>query len=199
VFDGKADTPYREDAFTNPASVYGATKLAGEAAILDSGVPHLILRTSWVYSTHGHNFLLTMLRLAQEKDELDIVDDQHGTPTWANTIAQATSHALSTFPEDATPSQTLEKVGGTYNVTAEGYTTWFGFATFLLGYATQLGLVKHLPDLSPVTTADFPTKARRPAWSVLDTTRFGEQFGWTPPPWQTAVRQCLDQLVERLA
>jgi len=199
VFDGKATTPYREDAFTNPANVYGATKLAGEAAILDSGVPHLILRTSWVYSTHGHNFLLTMLRLAQEKDELDIVDDQHGTPTWASTIADATVHALLTFPEKEAPAQALEKIGGTYNVTAEGHTTWFGFATFLLGYATQLSLVKHQPDLSPVTTAEFPTKATRPAWSVLDNSRFAAAFGWTPPPWQAAVRHCLDKLVERLA
>jgi len=199
VFDGKANTPYRENASTNPANVYGETKLAGEAAIRDSGVPHLILRTSWVYSTHGHNFLLSMLRLAQEKDELDIVDDQHGTPTWANTIARATVHALSTFAEGDSPVQALEKTGGTYNVTAEGYTTWFGFATFLLGYATQLRLVQHLPELSPVTSEDFPTKASRPAWSVLDNTRFCEQFGWTPPAWQTAVRHCLDQLVERLA
>lgn len=198
VFDGLANTPYRENDSTDPANVYGATKLAGEAAIRESGVPHLILRTSWVYSTHGHNFLLTMLRLAQEKDELDIVDDQHGTPTWANTISKATVHALSMLSEEEAPAQALEKSAGTYHVTAEGHTTWFGFATFLLGYATQLRLVPHLPELSPVTTEEFPTKAVRPAWSVLDNSRFCEQFGWTPPPWQTAVRNCLDQLLEAL-
>jgi dTDP-4-dehydrorhamnose reductase len=198
VFDGLGNTPYREDDSTNPANVYGATKLAGETAIRDSGVSHLILRTSWVYSTHGHNFLLTMLRFGQEKDELDIVDDQHGTPTWANTIAQATVHALSRLSGEEAPAQALEKIGGTYHVTADGHTTWFGFATFLLGYATQLRLMPHMPELSPVTTAEFPTKAKRPAWSVLDNSRFCEQFGWTPPSWQTAVRHCLDRLVEEM-
>ena len=165
MFDGLAHTPYREDDSTDPANVYGATKLAGEAAVRDSGVAHLILRTSWVFSAHGHNFLLTILRLAQEKNELNIVDDQHGTPTWANTIARATVHALSTLSEEEAPAQALEKAGGTYHVTAEGHTTWFGFATFLLGYATQLRLVPRLPELSPVTTEEFPTKAPRPAWS----------------------------------
>lgn len=198
VFDGRANTPYREDASTKPASVYGATKLEGETAIRDSGVSYLILRTSWVYSTHGHNFLLTMLRLAQEKDELDIVDDQHGTPTWANTIARATVHALSTLSREEAPAQALEKAGGIYHVTAEGYTTWFGFATVLLGYATQLRLVPHMPELNPVTSKEFPTKATRPAWSVLDNSRFCERFDWMPPPWHTAVRHCLDRLVEAL-
>lgn len=157
VFDGRKRTPFTEEDEPNPLNVYGKTKLAGERAIQAVGVPHLILRTSWVYGTRGRNFLLTILKLAEERDEIRVVDDQIGTPNWSRWIAQATTHIL---------CQGQEKVrtnSGLYHLSAQGETTWYGFAREILK------LAGHDPDkVKPIKTSDYPARAIRPEYGVLE-------------------------------
>jgi dTDP-4-dehydrorhamnose reductase len=195
VFDGTKRTPYTEDDPTNPISVYGKTKLAGEEAIRGSGIPHLIFRTAWVYATSGKNFLLTILRLAAEREELRIVSDQFGAPTSSREIAQATTRVLADLLRKGGAS--LSQFGGTYNMTAPVETTWYEFATTIIEDCSQLP--RDLPWFAaatgnrpliakrviPITTADYPTPARRPAYSVLSNSRFASTFGFELPPWRT--------------
>ena len=185
VFDGTKATAYAETDIPNPLSTYGKTKLAGEEAIRATGVAHFILRTSWVYAAEGANFLNTMLRLARERPELRIVNDQTGSPTWARAIADLTTHILSAGSGDnADPRY------GLYHLTASGAVTWFGFAQAIFAEAEKtLGLTA--PRLTPISTAEYPLPAPRPANSRLDTTRLTETFGITPAPWQEMLRQCL--------
>ena len=186
VFDGQAGRPYREDDATAPLGVYGASKLAGELAISASGARHAILRTAWVYAAHGKNFLLTMLRLAGERDELGVVADQFGAPTPAAFIADATTALIG---HGVTQS-------GTWHLTTRGETSWHGFASAIIEEAHELGLLQRMPRVLPITTADYPTPARRPAYSVLDTTRLQQDFGIAPPDWRDGLKQTLRELAE---
>jgi dTDP-4-dehydrorhamnose reductase len=184
VFDGSATQPYREDASTSPLGVYGASKLAGEAAIRASGARHAILRTAWVYASHGKNFLLTMLRLARERDELRVVADQIGAPTPAAWIADATA-ALVRRGIDTS---------GTWHLTAGGETSWCGFAEAIVDEAHVRGLIGRKPRVVAIPASDYPTPARRPAYSVLDTGRLQRDFGIVPPDWRAGLRTTLQEL-----
>ena len=184
VFDGSATRPYREDDATAPLGVYGASKLAGEQAIRASGVRHAILRTAWVYASHGKNFLLTMLWLAGERDELRVVADQMGAPTPAAWIADATA---------ALVRQGVD-TSGTWHLTAGGETSWHGFADAIVDEAHLRGLIVRKPRVVGISTSDYPTPARRPAYSVLDTSRLKRDFGILPPDWREGLRRTLDEL-----
>ncbi|MFZ5636777.1 MAG: dTDP-4-dehydrorhamnose reductase [Pseudomonadota bacterium] len=184
VFDGRGDRPYRESDATAPLGVYGASKLAGEEAIRGSEARHLMFRTAWVYAAHGHNFMRTMLRLAAERDELRVVADQIGTPTPAALIADVTAAALAHAPA----------VSGLWHLTAAGRTSWHGFAEAIVAGAHARGLLARSPRVTPIATADYPTPAKRPAWSVLDTARLRADFGVDLPLWSDALSAVLDTL-----
>ncbi len=184
VFDGQSTRPYLEGDMTAPLGVYGASKLAGEQAIRASGANHAILRTAWVYAAHSKNFLLTMLRLASERDELRVVADQFGSPTPAAWIADATTAML----------RNGIAASGTWHLTTRGETNWQEFASTIIGEANELGLLQHKPRVLPITTAEYPTPAQRPAYSVLDTTRLQGDFGIVPPDWRDGLKQTLREL-----
>ena len=184
VFDGTGTCPYREDDATAPLGVYGASKWAGEQAVRESGAAHKIFRLCWVYGPRGGNFLLTMLRLARERDVLRVVADQVGTPTPAAWIADATAQALAVKP-DAT---------GTWHLAAGGQGSWFDFASEIVQQAAASGLIERAPRVEAITTAEFPTKAQRPAWSVLDTSALAADFGVSLPDWRNGVTSCLASL-----
>lgn len=181
VFPGDDPGARLETDATGPLSVYGASKLAGEEAIRAAGVPHLILRTSWVYGMRGKNFLLTMLRLAKERDELRVVADQHGAPTWSRTIADTTAQILAQSRHDA---DWWQANSGTYHLSSQGQTTWFGFTQAIL---EEAGLACRLV---PITTAEYPLPARRPAYSVLSSQQLQERFVRLPD-WRDALRLCM--------
>lgn len=191
VFDGSKEGAYREDDPTCPINVYGRTKLAGEQAIQASGVPHLIFRTSWVYGARGKNFLLTVRRLAQERDELRIVNDQHGAPTWCRTIADGTAYALASLRNSkgniALDQDLLRECSGLYHLAAQGQTTWHGFAQTITAHWSM----ERKPTVTPIATCDYPLPARRPANSVLSCERFTGRFGHLPK-WDSALRLCLE-------
>jgi dTDP-4-dehydrorhamnose reductase len=180
VFDGASRTPYRETDAVRPLGVYGASKLAGETAIRQACPHHLILRTAWVYSRDGHNFARTMLRLAAEREELSIVNDQHGTPTSADDLAAAIATMLRRLL-----APTAHNLWGTYHVTCHGETTWFGFASEIFRLAAARGL--KVPRLKAITTAEFNSPAPRPLYSVLDNSKVGAAFGIALPPWQESL------------
>ena len=184
VFDGQGTRPYREDDATAPLGAYGASKLAGEEAIRASGAHHYILRTAWVYAAQGRNFMHTMLRLAAERDVLRVVADQVGTPTSADLIARVTAQLL----DGRLPAS------GTWHLTASGQTSWHGFAEAVIAGAHARGLLPRRTPVEPITTAEFPTPARRPAWSVLDCTRLQADAGITLPEWHAGLDAVLDQL-----
>jgi dTDP-4-dehydrorhamnose reductase len=194
VFDGAGTKPYREDDATAPLGVYGRTKLAGEDALRASGCDHLILRTAWVFAARGHNFLRTMLRLARERDELRVVDDQRGAPTTAGTIASATAQALSLWL--SRDEQSRDAALGTYHLCAGGHCSWFEFAQAIVARAKQAGLIGRAPAVVPIATADYPTRARRPAWSVLDTTKIRAAFGLNLPRWEQGLDAVIGELAE---
>ncbi|HZW21732.1 dTDP-4-dehydrorhamnose reductase [Noviherbaspirillum sp.] len=172
VFDGTKASPYREDDCPNPVSVYGATKLAGEQAIVASGVPHIILRTSWVYGTRGKNFLLTIRRLAQERSELRIVSDQAGAPTWSGTIAAATAGIVSQGLQADDAHTWWQERSGIYHLTSQGQTTWHGFASAIVDRLP----FENKPLVLPITSQEYPTPAKRPKYSVLSSERFTKEF-----------------------
>jgi dTDP-4-dehydrorhamnose reductase len=177
VFDGRGTRPYREDDPTAPLGVYGASKLAGEAAVRGSGARHLVFRTAWVYAAHGRNFLRTMLRLAAEREELRVVADQRGTPTPAALIADATTRILQRQPAHS----------GLWHLTAASETSWHGFAEAIVERAHALGLLPRKPRVVPIATSDYPTPAARPAYSVLDCSKLQHDFALTLPNWRTAL------------
>ncbi|KJZ36286.1 MULTISPECIES: dTDP-4-dehydrorhamnose reductase [Pseudomonas] len=183
VFDGCKTEPYNEDDAPNPLGVYGKSKRAGEQAITAVQGQHLILRTSWVYSTHGRNFLLTMQRLLQEKPELRIVADQIGAPTWAGTIASSTVALIERWKAGQAGAW------GTYHLTAQGETSWFGFAQAIGDALREQG--KPCANLLPIPSSDYPTPAARPLNSRLDCSRLQREWGVSQPDWQTALRECL--------
>lgn len=183
VFDGMKVGPYTEDDTPNPLGVYGKSKLAGERAITDVQGKYIILRTSWVYSAHGRNFLLTMQRLLQERPEVRIVADQIGAPTWAGTIANSTLALIERW-------QAGEAVTwGTYHLTAQGKTSWFGFAQAIGEALRQQG--KPCANLLPIPSSDYPTPAARPLNSCLDCSRLQREWGVRQPDWRIALRECL--------
>jgi len=185
VFDGELDRPYMETDATNPLSAYGRTKLEGERAVTAAGGRYLILRTSWVYAPHGRNFMLTMLRLAAERDELRIVDDQRGAPTTSLQLARATVDLSDAQREHA----------GIYHATAAGETTWFGFAAAIFeGRKRKPGNPLRMPKLVPISTADYPTPAKRPKNSVLSNAKLENVFGIRVGDWREGLEEALDAL-----
>ncbi len=184
IFDGSKQTPYREADTPRPLGVYGASKVAGEQALRISGCDHLILRTSWVYSQHGRNFLLTMQRLLQEREELSVVDDQIGAPTWAGSIANATAELIDKWQQG-------RHRWGTYHLTCQGETSWFGFASAIAEHLRAAG--KPCARLRPIPSSEYPTPAQRPLNSRLDGARLEEEWQIRLPDWQEALQQCLDE------
>jgi dTDP-4-dehydrorhamnose reductase len=196
IFDGTRNLPYEEDNAPNPVSVYGKTKLAGEQAIREVGAPHFIFRTAWVYATRGRNFLLTILRLACEREELGVVRDQVGAPTWSREIAQATTSILKTALQGFNGRFWSSAATGTYHMTAAGETTWYEFAQAILGEASQAvpnplwlqsatrGRSLTVQRLSPITTDQYPTPARRPPYSVLSNSLLNRTFGIQLSDWR---------------
>lgn len=184
VFDGQGGRPYREDDATAPLGVYGASKLAGEEAIRAAGGRHLIFRTAWVYASHSANFLRTMLRVGAERDLLRVVADQVGTPTPAALIADVTAQIL----------QQDRALSGTWHLTANGETSWHGFAEAIFADAVAAGVLSRAPTVEAITTAEYPTPARRPAYSHLDVTRLEQDFGITLPGWQDGLKRVIAEL-----
>lgn len=189
VFDGTSKGPYGEDDATAPLGVYGRSKLAGEDALRASGSRHLIVRTAWVYAARGHNFLRTMLRLARERDELRVVADQIGAPTPARLIADATATMLRQWLCDGDARR-----DGTYHVVSAGQCSWFDFASAIVDSAARRGLIERRPCVVPIVTADYPTRAQRPAYSVLDSSKVASAFGLQLPDWRAGLESVFEQL-----
>lgn len=183
VFDGNGSQPYRESDPTAPLGVYGRSKLAGEQAVAASGARHLILRTAWVYGLHGANFLRTMLRLGAERDELRVVADQVGSPTPAWLIADITAAILRQGVADS----------GVRHLVSAGQTSWHGFSEAIFAEAVGRGVIGRLPRVLPITTAEYPTPASRPAWSVLDPGRLATEYGVDIPHWRHALATTFDR------
>lgn len=182
VFDGRQSYPYQETAPTNPLNVYGQSKLAGEAAIRAAACRHIILRTAWVYGTHGKgNFVKTMLRLGAQRDEVRVVADQVGSPTWSGDLAQAIAQLIPLTPD----------LTGTYHYTNSGVASWYDFAIAIFEEAKSFGFPLKVQRVTPITTADYPTPAQRPAYSVLSCARIAAALGNHPPHWRQSLRQML--------
>ena len=182
VFSGDASKPWKEDDFCDPASIYGKTKLQAEQNIIDSGCQHMIFRTSWVFSDRGQNFVKSMLRLALEKDELNIVDDQVGSPTTASSLAMATAMTL------------INPVDGLYHMTSSGKTSWCGFARRIFSQAHKLEIIPRVPIVNAITTDQYPTPANRPKYSVLDCSKLKNTFDINMPNWQSALQLCMQNI-----
>ena len=187
VFDGNKLTPYQEDDRPSPLGIYGRSKRDGEIAVLASNSEAVVLRTSWVYSPFGHNFVKTMLRLAETRDDIRVVDDQYGAPTSARDLAQAIIEIIQQIAER--PDSNL---GGIYHLTAAGRTTWYGFAAAIFAGWANRG--RRIPTLKAITTADYPTPARRPINSQLDCSKAARVFGVRIPHWREGLESCLDQI-----
>ena len=185
VFDGQSSRPYRPDDPVAPLSVYGQSKAAGEVAVRETLETHVIIRTAWLYSMQGRNFLRTMLRLGEEKDQLSIVDDQTGSPTYAHDLAAGLLTVARMLLDRQEPSH-----WGTFHMTNAGSTTWFGFAEAIFETAASNG--QRAPDLAPIPTRDYPMPAKRPAFSVLDCQLTEDTFGVRMRPWKEALSACLE-------
>lgn len=197
VFDGHQSQPYAVDAPTGPLGAYGRSKLAGEQALRDSGADHLTFRTAWVYAAHGHNFLRTMLRLGAEREELRVVADQHGAPTETGLIVNGTLAALDRWLQSDSAQRRV--LAGTHHLVASGVTSWHGFAEAIFASAIGRGLIARVPRVAAIATADYPTPAERPAWSLLDNTGFQKRFGYALPDWQSGLHDVLDALSRQRA
>jgi len=184
VFDGLASVAYKENVEPNPQSVYGKTKLLGELAIQESGCNYLIIRTAWVFSEYGNNFLKTMLRLGEERDKLNVVGDQIGCPTYAQDIAKAIVTILAGI-------EAHNVNWGIYHYCGEEVTSWFGFAEAIFEEAKQAGLIITSPKLVEITTLEFPTLAKRPAFSVLDSSHIQSAWSVQPSDWKAAIKKSL--------
>lgn len=189
VFDGRKNTPYLEDDATNPLSAYGQSKLIGEEEIRKKSSSHIILRTAWVYGTYGKsNFVKTMLRLFAEREEVRVVADQVGTPTWARDIASA----IATLLPHLSPEQAIESpLTGTYHFTNSGISSWYDFAIAILEEAKQLGFPLKVQRIVPITTPEYPTPAQRPAYSVLSNKKISAVLGTHPPYWRDGLSSML--------
>ncbi len=195
VFDGARDRPYREDDEPRPLGVYGASKLAGERAVLDALEPALVLRTSWVYGARRVNFMLKMLELFRTREEVRVVDDQTGTPNWCRSLAEATVHILDrALRHPGGPSDFLTAQRGLYHLSLAGSTSWFGFARAIHELAPPelaAAFKQQGSNLIPARRADFPAPAARPAHSVLDSGKMRNTFGLDLPPWELELGKCL--------
>ena len=192
VFDGTKESPYTEDDPPSPINAYGRSKLAGERAIGESGADHLILRTCWVYAARGHNFLRTMLRLARERDELRIVADQVGAPTWAREIADATALIVR---QACRERERGDFKSGVFNVTAAGATSWHGFAEAILDQAmSRQGVQPNRPKIHPISSLEYPRPAARPKNSRLAGERLRERFGIALAEWKQALALCMQDM-----
>lgn len=190
VFDGQSSRPYREQDPTGPLNAYGESKLAGEWAVAASGCRHLVLRTSWLYSAHGNNFVLTMLNLARQRQELSIVQDQSGCPTWARNLANVSARLLARVHD----SGTAQSFRTTLHYCDADATTWYDFASMILKQAVALGLLPAVPRLKPIASAEFQQRARRPAYSVLDTMAIQSTFGIEPCRLTASLRACMEEI-----
>lgn len=192
VFDGNGVKPWKETDPTIPLNVYGSTKLEGEKAVIDSGCKHLIFRTSWVYSARGENFIKTMIRLAQNRDHLSVIDDQIGAPTGAELLADVTAHSMNIALRQP-------QVSGLYHLAAKGETSWYGYASFVLDKARQSGIKLKVQseNIQPVSTDVFSQTARRPGNSRLNTKKIERTFDLTLPLWQTGVARMLTEILEK--
>ncbi|HIE0126371.1 TPA: dTDP-4-dehydrorhamnose reductase [Stenotrophomonas maltophilia] len=184
VFDGQGSAPYREDEPTAPLGVYGTSKRDGEDAVRAAGGRHLIFRTAWVYASHGANFLRTMLRVGAERDALRVVADQIGTPTPAALIADVTAQAL----------QHPGQLSGTWHLTAGGQTSWHGFAEAIFAEALATGVLAKVPTVEAIPSSEYPTPAKRPAWSVLDNRKLQQDFGIVLPIWQDGLKRVMAEI-----
>lgn len=193
VFDGSGDKPWLETDTAAPLNVYGATKLEGERLIQQSGCKHLIFRTGWVYGARGSNFAKTMLKLARERDNLNVIDDQIGAPTGAELLADVTAHAIRI-------AQQRPEVSGLYHLVAGGETSWHGYARFVIDFARRAGItLKVAPDaIKPVPTSAFPTPAKRPHNSRMDTTKLRRTFDLNLPSWEIGVTRMLSEVLEKM-
>ncbi|TXT26146.1 MAG: rfbD1 [Gallionellaceae bacterium] len=190
IFDGRKDGPYVETDEPNPLGVYGKTKLAGEQAVRASGADHLIFRTSWVYGARGKNFLLTMLRLAKERNELRVVDDQIGAPTWCRSLGEVTALALAQVLAPGASNDAIRRVSGTYHLTSSGSVSWCGFTAEIL----RLAQIYPVPALAPITTPEYPTPAARPLNSMLSNDKLVRTFGLAAGDWDSNLRLCLQEV-----
>lgn len=192
VFDGNGVKPWKETDPTIPLNVYGSTKLEGEKAVINSGCKHLIFRTSWVYSARGENFIKTMIRLAQNRDHLSVIDDQIGAPTGAELLADVTARSISI-------ALRKPQVSGLYHLTAKGETSWYGYASFVLDKVRQSGIKLKVQSgsIQPVSTDVFSQTARRPGNSRLNTKKIERTFDLTLPLWQTGVARMLTEILEK--
>ncbi|MGK0169134.1 MAG: dTDP-4-dehydrorhamnose reductase [Gammaproteobacteria bacterium] len=194
VFDGQGRTPWQESDAVAPLNLYGASKFAGDQAIANSGCRHLIFRTSWVYAARGNNFAKTMLRLARERDSLNVIDDQYGAPTGGELLADVTAHALRM-------AQHSPGLSGLYHLTAAGETNWCEYARFVLAHAQGKGLdLKVAPqDISPISSSGYPSVAQRPQNSRLNTQKLERTFRLSLPSWQSGVERMLTEVLEKSA
>ena len=190
VFDGSGDKPWLESDIPNPINVYGATKLDGETSVQSSGCRHLIFRSSWVYAAHGNNFAKTMLRLAKERDSLTVINDQIGAPTGADLIAEVTANVLRIALKQP-------EVGGLYHLTAEGETSWYDYAHFVLDFARQFGAeIRVAPNaVTPILSRDFKSPAKRPHNSRLNKDALKHTFGLYLPDWRIGVERMLAEIL----
>lgn len=187
VFDGSGEKPWRENDATAPLSIYGKSKLLGEQAIEASGCKHLIFRTSWVYGAHGNNFAKTMLRLADEREHLQVIDDQIGAPTGADLLADVTAHALHR-------AVTMPELAGLYHLTSGGETSWYDYARFIVSSALSHGIKLKVENISPISTSEYKTSAQRPRNSRLDTGKLVSNFGLHLPMWQEGITRLLKEV-----
>ncbi|MDB5809279.1 MAG: rmlD [Betaproteobacteria bacterium] len=192
VFDGRKESAYEEYDAPNPLSTYGRSKLAGDVAIRESGADHLIFRTSWVYASRGKNFLLTMLRLAGEREQLRIVNDQVGAPTWSRLIAVSTGVALR---HELARRREGKFVSDVFNLTAGGEVSWHGFATAIIAALRQHGMPMKCREVMPITTDEYPLPAQRPANSRLSTAKIAKQYGLHLPEWDRCMNLCLAEVI----
>ena len=197
VFDGLGTRAYTESDATGPVSVYGASKLAGEMALQESGAAHAIFRTSWVYGSTGKNFLLTVLRLARERELVRVVGDQHGAPTWSRDLAEMTAAVMLRCETEAAGGEVaavLREGGGVFHAAGSGETTWYGFAKAAVELLRERDPGVRLAEIEAITTAEYPTAARRPGNSRLDCAALGERFGWRMPEWRESLRKVMAEL-----
>jgi dTDP-4-dehydrorhamnose reductase len=195
VFDGSGTEPYRETDATGPVSVYGATKLAGEEALGASDAAHLIFRTSWVFGSSGKNFLLTILRLARERESIRVVDDQHGSPTWSRDLARMTANVIAqceaAVARDRSLMDVLVEMGGVYHAAGRGETTWCGFAEEAVRRLKESEPQARFAEIKAILTSDYPTAAKRPANSRMNCGKLAAQFGWRMMDWRDSLEKVM--------
>jgi len=201
VFDGEKQTPYLETDAMGSLNVYGQSKLKGEQALGESGVAHLIFRTSWVYGATGKNFVRSILRMAREREQLRIVADQYGAPTWSEELARLTAHAMERVEGKAAESkkglhEAMLLVGGIYHATGAGETTWHGFAAAAIEELRRLQPNAKLATVEAITTAEYPTPAKRPMSSRLDCAKLERVFGWKMPEWRESLKRVVAELAQ---